>query len=182
MSGRPVPSNSVPARGRPDRASASDRAAAGAGPSPLLLRRSIVAAWTVLSALSVGLSLGRSGGGLRASVALHAVAVAGGQRVFVLQNEGAEPWRHPRFWLDDRLYAEGAEVAPGMAWRITEGEFVDLHQAPLSRVDPFYAGVTTAEPPADAAHPQRAVLTDGPLRLEIPGGSIAAGAGDSPTP
>ncbi len=132
----------------------------------------------------MGLALGRSGGGLRASLSVHTVAEAGGERVYVLQNDGAAVWHRARLWLDDRRYAEQLEIAPGEAWRITEGELMDLHTAPLAHADPFYAGLVPA-PASGAARtppplPTLARLVVGPDALEIRGAEITTGESSTP--
>lgn len=148
----------------------------------------IFAAWALLSISAVALALGRSSAVLRATLSVHVVAEAAGQRVYVLQNDGGEVWHRARLWLDERYFAEQLEVVPGLAWRITGGEMLDLQSAPLALVDPFYAGVRTGlegegpprrGAPADHA-PKRARLVVGPDSLEIPAEAILDGNSATP--
>ncbi len=133
---------------------------------------------------SAGLALGRGGAGLRASLSVHTVAEAGGERVYVLQNDGAAIWHRARLWLDDRRYAEQLEIAPGEAWRITEGELMDLHTAPLAHADPFYVGLVPAPASGGAGLPRPiptlARLVVGPDALEIRGAEITTGESSTP--
>lgn len=156
--------------------------------NPRATRVLIFAAWGLLSFGAVGLALGRSSATLRATLSVHVVAEAAGQRVYVLQNDGVEVWHRARLWLDERYFAEQLEVVPGLAWRLTGGEMLDLQTAPLALVDPFYSGVRTGlerdgaarrgAPPDHA--PQRARVVVGPDTLTIQAEDIVDG--NSPTP
>lgn len=132
----------------------------------------------------MALALGRGGAGLRASLSVHTVAEAGGERVYVLQNDGAAVWHRARLWLDDRRYAEHLEIAPGEAWRITDGELMDLHTAPLAVADPFYSGLvpppTPATPGTPPPMPRVARLVVGPDALEIRETEITTGESSTP--